>query len=203
MSTPVRCLLLEALRSGTAGQSRSTGCVVLDRVSSKWLDANPGQWCARTGFVPLSRFSPEKSGTEVFLATGRSHPARRRPSPTRRRAEADGAAAARLLDALDVIPSQRGNRLTPAELLDALRGLSGWGWVTSTKRLARLLIPLRIVRQQVREGDRRRWCYVLDAVRLAEVRREHEVDNETRAIAPTGPSAGLLPSRSGWHPVEP
>ena len=45
----------------------------------------------------------------------------------------------------------------------ALRARSEWDWVKSTRRLAGLQNPLGITRQQLREGDRRRWCYLLPA----------------------------------------
>ena len=40
-------------------------------------------------------------------------------------------------------------------------------------RLAGLLNPLGIVRQQVREGGRRRWCYLLQAEQLADLRARY------------------------------
>ena len=43
----------------------------------------------------------------------------------------------------------------------------------STRRLAGLLNPLGIVRQQVREGDRRRWCYLLPAEQLDDLRARY------------------------------
>ena len=57
--------------------------------------------------------------------------------------------------------------------LDALRARPGWDWLKSTRRLAGLLNPLGIVRQQVRAGDRRRWCYVLQASQLADLRARY------------------------------
>ena len=62
-----------------------------------------------------------------------------------------------------MIREREGEALAPADLLEALRAWPGWDWVKSTRRLAGLLNPLGIVRQQVREGDRRRWCYLLPA----------------------------------------
>lgn len=53
---------------------------------------------------------------------------------------------------------------------EALRGRPGWDRIKSTRRLAGLLNPLGIVRQQIRTGDRRRWCYVLQGDQLADLR---------------------------------
>jgi hypothetical protein len=58
-------------------------------------------------------------------------------------------------------------------VLEALRARPGWEWLKSPRRLAGLLNPLGIVRQQVRVGDRRRWCYVLQAEQLADLRARY------------------------------
>ena len=90
-----------------------------------------------------------------------------------RDADAEAGTAARLLEALRVIREREGEALTPTDLLEALRARPGWDWVKSTRRLAGLLNPLGIVRQQVREGDRRRWCYLLPAEQLADLRARY------------------------------
>ncbi len=63
-----------------------------------------------------------------------------------------------------------GETITPADLLEALRARSGWDWVKSTRRLAGLLNPLGITRRQLWNGERRRWCYLLDAEQLGDLR---------------------------------
>ena len=63
--------------------------------------------------------------------------------------------------------------MAPAQLLEAFRARAGWEWIRTTRRLAGLLNPLGIARQQVREGDRRRWCYVLPADQLADLRARY------------------------------
>jgi hypothetical protein len=90
-----------------------------------------------------------------------------------RDADAEAGTAARLLEALRVIREREGEALTPTDLLEALRGRPGWDWVKSTRRLAGLLNPLGIVRQQMREGDRRRWCYLLPAEQLDDLRARY------------------------------
>jgi hypothetical protein len=50
-------------------------------------------------------------------------------------------------------------------LLGTLRAGSG-GTGEEPRRLAGLLNPLGVVRQQVRDRARRRWCYVLSAEQL-------------------------------------
>lgn len=66
--------------------------------------------------------------------------------------------------------AERGERVTPAELVAALAGRSGWEGVMTPRKLAMVLGPMGLSRRQVREGARRRWCYVLDAERLEELR---------------------------------
>jgi len=73
-----------------------------------------------------------------------------------RDADAEAGTTARLLEALEALRAEPGERPAPAELLGALRARPGWDWLKSTRRLAGLLNPLGIVRQQVRDGDGRR-----------------------------------------------
>ena len=91
---------------------------------------------------------------------------------TARDADAEAGTTARLLEALEAIRAELGEAPTPAEVLEALRARQGWDWLKSTRRLAGLL-PLGIVRQQVRDGARRRWCYVLEAEQLADLRARY------------------------------
>jgi hypothetical protein len=86
-----------------------------------------------------------------------------------RGADADDGPTPRLLEALEAIRQAEGESLAPADLLAALRRHPGWDWVKSTRRLAGLLNPLGIVRQQVRGDDLRRWCYLLRAEQLADL----------------------------------
>lgn len=92
---------------------------------------------------------------------------------TARDADAEAGTTARLLEALEAVRAGLGETPTPAELLEALRTRPGWDWLKSTRRLAGLLNPLGIVRQQVRQGDRRRWSYVLEADQLADLRARY------------------------------
>jgi hypothetical protein len=79
-----------------------------------------------------------------------------------RDADAETGPTAHLVEALQAIRDRHGETLPPAELLEALRARPGWAGLTSFRRLAALLGPLGIVRRQIREGDQRRWRYVLD-----------------------------------------
>ena len=90
--------------------------------------------------------------------------------------------------------SDLGETPTPTELLEAVRARPGFDWLKSTRRLAGLLNPLGIVRQQVRAGDRRRWCYVLLADQLADLRAQYggATDASEEADA-ASPSTGLSP----------
>jgi hypothetical protein len=90
-----------------------------------------------------------------------------------RDADAETGTAARLVEALHAIRERKGESVAPADLLEALRARPGWDWVKSTRRLAGLLGPLGIVRQQVREGGRRRWSYVLVDHQLADLRARY------------------------------
>lgn len=92
---------------------------------------------------------------------------------TVREADADAGPTARLLEALLEIREREGETIAPADLLEALRARPGWDWLKSTRRLAGLLNPLGIVRQQVRDGARRRWCYILQAGQLADLRARY------------------------------
>jgi hypothetical protein len=105
--------------------------------------------------------------------------------------ESEGGTTARLLAALEDIRLARGGLVTPADLLSALRERSGWDWVKTTRRLAGLLNPLGLVRQQVRTGSGRRWYYVLEADRLADLGARYgagEASEDTiEGTAPTDP----------------
>ena len=86
-----------------------------------------------------------------------------------READAESGRTAGLVQTLLSIREERGETLTPADLLAALRAHPGWDWVKHPRRLAGLLGPLGLVRHQRREGAVRRWVYVLDRVQLADL----------------------------------
>ena len=92
---------------------------------------------------------------------------------TMRDAEAETGTTARLLEALEAIRQQQGTTLAPADLVAALRARPGWDWLKSPRRLASLLNPLELYRQQVWDGQRRRWAYVLDASQLADLQARY------------------------------
>ncbi len=113
---------------------------------------------------------------------------------TVRDADAEAGTTARLLEALETIRTKIGEMPAPAELLEALRTRPGWEWLKSTRRLAGLLNPLGIVRQQMWNGGRRRWCYALDAEQLADLRARYSgggegADDGTGADPNAPPSA--------------
>jgi hypothetical protein len=114
-----------------------------------------------------------------------------------RDADAEAGTAARLLEALRVIREREGEALTPTDLLEALRARPGWDWVKSPRRLAGLLNPLGIVRQQVREGQRRRWCYLLPAEQIEDLRARYGGPADTGEELVNAPQ----PSFSGSNPV--
>lgn len=87
-----------------------------------------------------------------------------------READQEAGTTSRLLEALEKIREEAGEVLTPTELLHALKARTGWDWLKSPRRLAGLLNPLGLFRQQCRERERRRWCYVLSAETLADLR---------------------------------
>jgi len=106
-----------------------------------------------------------------------------------REAEADGGQTARLIDALDRIRQAHGGRIKPNDLLAALQAQPGWGFVRSTRRLAGLLNPLGLFREQIREGARRQWYYMLGNATLTDLRgRYTPQDVESPPVAPTVPS---------------
>jgi hypothetical protein len=112
-----------------------------------------------------------------------------------RDADDEAGTAARLLETLQAIRAREGEALSPADLVTALRARPGWDWVKSSRRLAGLLHPLGIVRKQVREGDRRRWYYVLSSDQLADLKVRYggapDARIEPGAAEPTaGASAG-------------
>lgn len=130
-----------------------------------------------------------------------------RDAATQRDADAESGTTARLLEVLEVIRMEVGETPAPAELLEALRGRAGWGWVKSTRRLAGLLNPLGIVRQQVRVGDRRRWCYLLQADQLADLQARYagatevfeEVHRAPESASPRPDDATSGASRDDAH----
>ena len=137
------------------------------RSSGKGSTTGPstcGPRCSRSPSSPTSR----TAGT----AAARSWTPRE-TSGRQREADAEAGTTARLLEALEAIRTELGETPAPAELLEALRARPGWDWLKSTRRLAGLLNPLGIVRQQVRDGGRRRWCYVLQAEQLADLRARY------------------------------
>ena len=90
-----------------------------------------------------------------------------------RDAEGEAGPVVRLLDALEEIRLERGERITPPELLAALTARAGWAGVKTTRRLAGVLAPIGVTPRIVREGERRRWCYLLEADRLADLRTRY------------------------------
>jgi hypothetical protein len=100
---------------------------------------------------------------------------------TARDADAEAGSTARLLEALEAIRAERGETITPAHLLEALRARSGWDWVKSTRRLAALLNPLGITRRQLWDGKRRWWGYVLDAEQLQDLQARYGAGAEPPA----------------------
>ena len=98
-----------------------------------------------------------------------------------REAEADTGTTARLVEALATIQAGSGDTITPADLLEALRARSGWGWVTSTRRLAGLLNPLGITRRQLWNGKRRWWGYRLDVEQLQDLQARYGASPEPQA----------------------
>jgi hypothetical protein len=102
-----------------------------------------------------------------------------------READGDSGGTAQLLDALAAIRKKSGPTATAPQLLDVLHQRPGWGTVTGPRRLAALLNPLGIARQQVRSGDRRRWCYVLDAAQLADLRARYGGPESSALFAAT------------------
>ena len=86
---------------------------------------------------------------------------------------------------------------------------AGWDWVKSTRRLAGLLNPLGIVRQQVRGCGRRRRCYVLQTEQLADLRARYgggaDADDEpdgaiTAGVQPNSVSNPVTSGASGDNP---
>jgi hypothetical protein len=110
-----------------------------------------------------------------------------------READADAGTTARLVEALDTIRAGYGETITPADLLEALRTRSGWDWLKSGRRLAGLLNPLGITRRQLWNGGRRRWCYVLDAGQLGDLRARYGAGDEDPAEGPDAAPAPLPP----------
>jgi hypothetical protein len=118
-----------------------------------------------------------------------------------READAETGTTARLLEELEAIRAGHGETITPAALLEALRTRSGWEWLTSGRRLAGLLHPLGIARRQLWNGGRRRWCYVLEAGQLGDLRSRYGAGGEAPAEGPdpTHESSPTLqePEKSG------
>jgi hypothetical protein len=114
-----------------------------------------------------------------------------REAGSQREADAEAGTTARLLEALEVVRLRVGDTPAPAELLEALRARPGWDWLKSPRRLASLLNPLGIVRQQVWNGGRHRWCYVLDARQLADLQARYgaggEAPEDRPGTDPVGP----------------
>ena len=116
-----------------------------------------------------------------------------------READADAGTTARLVEALDTIRVGYGETITPADLLEALRARSDWDWLKSGRRLAGLLNPLGITRRQLWNGGRRRWCYVLDAGQLGDLRARYGAGDEE---APEGADAAPASLPALEEPVQ-
>jgi len=84
--------------------------------------------------------------------------------------EAETGTTARLIEALEGVRQERGETLTPTELLNALRTRSGWDWMKSTRALATLLNPLGLFSGFRRSGDRKGRFFVLDPQTLADLK---------------------------------
>ncbi len=110
-----------------------------------------------------------------------------------RDADADAGTTARLVEALDTIRVGYGETITPADLLEALRARPGWDWLKSGRRLAGLLNPLGIARRQLWNGGRRRWCYVLGAEQLTDLRARYGAGGEEPAETPAGGPPSVPP----------
>jgi hypothetical protein len=118
-----------------------------------------------------------------------------------RDADADAGTTARLVEALETIRIGYGDSITPADLLQALQLRPGWEWLKSGRRLAGLLNPVGIARRQLWNGGHRRWCYVLGAEQLADLRARYGAAGEDTAEDPAGAPASSPtaqePLRSG------
>lgn len=90
-----------------------------------------------------------------------------------READHEAGTTARLLEALEKIRDEVGEVLMPTKLVHALKACPGWAWLKRTRRLAGLLNPLGLFRQQRREGERRKRCYVLAQDTLADLRARY------------------------------
>jgi hypothetical protein len=90
-----------------------------------------------------------------------------------RDADSEAGPTVKVLETLEAIRREKGKSLSSVELLEATEGKPGFEGVKHLRRLASLLNPLGIGRRQVRDGSARRWYYVLDAERLAELRARY------------------------------
>src|SRR5688572_4842513 len=77
------------------------------------------------------------------------------------------------IEALEAVRRKKGDTVGSAELLNAVDGKPGFESIKNVRRLAALLNPLGIVRRQLWNGGARRWCYVLDAGQLTELRARY------------------------------
>jgi len=59
--------------------------------------------------------------------------------------------------------NSKADTIAPTDLIEALRARPGRDWLKSARRLAGRLNPLGIMRQQIRDDGRRRWCYLLQS----------------------------------------
>jgi hypothetical protein len=117
---------------------------------------------------------------------------------SQREADAEAGTTARLLEALEMVRMAVGETPAPAELLEALRARPGFDWLKSTRRLANLLNPLGIVRKQLWNGGRRRWCYVLEAGQLADLQARYGAGGEAAEDgAATDPGIASEPAETG------
>jgi hypothetical protein len=90
-----------------------------------------------------------------------------------RDADAEASPTVKVIEALEAVRRKKGDTVGSAELLNAVDRKPGFESIKNVRRLAALLNPLGIVRRQLWNGGARRWCYVLDAAQLTELRARY------------------------------
>jgi hypothetical protein len=118
-----------------------------------------------------------------------------------RDADGEDGQTARLVEALTTIRQERGPELSPEDLRAALAGRPGWEWVKTTRRLAGLLSPLGLFREQRREGGRRLRVYRLDAARLADLTARYGTSLDGQPDGQPEPEEYRAPVPPAHNPV--
>jgi hypothetical protein len=90
-----------------------------------------------------------------------------------RNADAEDGPTVRLIAALDRITDGRDSKMTPSDLLTALKKEPGFEWLKSTKALAGLLNPIGLFRRRIRQGEELSWRYVLEQESLRDLRERY------------------------------